>query len=186
MENTKQEETQEKNVEEQEAGTSVEETQPVEDPKVEKPRRGRPPAQKTNDVEIKEKVKKEEKQGEEAILFNTSGKQVPKEDYFFKGIVPAGFNGTCGKAVDREDLIEVFHKVFKPEDNILFYKQADKEVYIIIVPMKYSNEIGDSQDSFDGDFHKHAISFLEEGSVNIDSLRKKLERIKKFVNYSDR
>ncbi len=68
----------------------------------------------------------------------------------------------------------------------MFYKQTDKEVYLIIVPLKYSDSVGDKHDSMDGDFQKHAISFLSEGSVNIDSLRQKLERIVKFVKYNDR
>ena len=120
------------------------------------------------------------------MLRTVLGRQVARADYFYKGVVPAGFEGTCGKPVDREDLIETFHKVFKPEDNILFYKQLDKEVYIVIVPIKYSTSIGDFNDSIEGDFQKHAISFLNEGSVNVDTMRQKLERVKKFVNYSDR
>jgi GR25 family glycosyltransferase involved in LPS biosynthesis len=121
-----------------------------------------------------------------SILRNTLGKEVPESDYFYKGIVPSGFVGTCGKPVDREDLLEVFNKVFKPTDNILFYKQLDKEVYLVIVPIRYSVSVGSSNDSIDGDFQKHAISFLNEGSVNLDTLRQKLERVVKFVNYRDR
>lgn len=120
------------------------------------------------------------------VIKNTSGKAVPIADYFYKGIVSPGFEGTCGRPVDREDLLEVFNKVFRPEDNILFYKQSDKEVYLVIVPIKYSSSIGDFNDSMDGDFQKHAISFLNEGSVNIDTLRQKLEKIKTFVKFSDR
>ena len=120
------------------------------------------------------------------IIKNALGKEVPAADYFYKNIVPAGFEGTCGKPVDREDLVELFHKVFKPKDNILFYKQTDKEVYLVVIPMKYSTSIGDFNDSVDGDFQKHAISFLNEGSVNLDTMRQKLERIKNFVDYSDR
>jgi len=119
-------------------------------------------------------------------LMNTSGKVVKKEDYFFEGVVLPSFENTCGKAVDREDLLEVFNKVFKPEDNILFYRQLDKEVYIIIVPIKYSTSIGENNNSITGDFQKHALSFLNEGQVNLESLRGKLEKIKNFVNYSDR
>ena len=146
-------------------------------------------------VEIKKKVeatpvveakKLEDAKDVKISLRNILGKEVPTTDYFYKGIVPAGFEGTCGKPVDREDLVELFHKVFKPKDNILFYKQSDKEVYIVIIPIKYSTTIGDFNDSIDGDFQKHAISFLDEGSVNIDTMRKKLERVKNFVNYSDR
>lgn len=121
-----------------------------------------------------------------SILKNTAGKSVPEKDYFFGAVVPSGFESTCGKPVDREDLIAVFDKVFKLEDNILFYKQLDKEVYLIIVPMKYATTVGESQNSINGEFQKHAISFLNEGSVNLDSLRMKLERIKKFVKYTDK
>ena len=88
--------------------------------------------------------------------------------------------------MDREDLVSVFNKVFKPEDNILFYKQEDKEVYLVIIPIKFSTTIGEFNNSIAGDFQKHAISFLNEGSVNVDSLKAKLERIQKFVKYTDR
>lgn len=120
------------------------------------------------------------------VLRNTLGKEVPLSDYFYKGVVSSGFEGTCGGPVVREDLVKVFNKVFKPEDNILFYKQFDKEVYLVIVPIKYSTCVGEYNDSMDGDFQKHAISFLNEGSVNLDTLRQKLERIVKFVKYVDR
>jgi hypothetical protein len=136
--------------------------------------------------EAEEAEKKAKKDSKNVFLKNSSGKDVPAEDYFYKGILPSGFEGTCGSAVDREDLLSVFNKVFKPSDNILFYKQRDKEVYLIIIPLKYSNSVGEEHDSLDGDFQKHAISFLTEGSVNLDTLRQKLERIVKFVKYSDR
>ena len=131
-------------------------------------------------------VKKTEVVRPSVILKNTNGKEVKIEDYFFNGVLSPGFSGTCGNPVDREDLLSVFNKVFKPEDNILFYKQSDKEVYLVIVPIKYSSSIGAFNDSMDGDFQKHAISFLNEGSVNLDTLRQKLEKIKTFVKYSDR
>jgi len=120
------------------------------------------------------------------ILINTSGREVPQEDYFFKGTVPPGFLGTCGRPVDREDLLGVFNKVFKPTDNFLFYKPIDKEVYIVISPIKYATTIGEPQNSLEGDFQKHAISFINEGSVNLDTLRIKLDRILKFCKFGDR
>ena len=126
------------------------------------------------------------KANQSIILKNTSGKDVEIKDYFFDATVPPGFEATCGKPVDREDLLDVFNKVFKPTDNILFYRQTDKEVYLIIVPIKYSTTISVENNSFPGDFQKHAISFLNEGSVNLDSLRTKLERINTFVKYTDR
>ena len=127
-----------------------------------------------------------------SFLRNTSGKEVCECEYFFsekgpkEGKAPAGFAQTCGKPVDREDLLGVFNKIFKPEDNILFYKQTDKEVYLVIVPLKYSASVGGHNGSMEGDFQKHAISFLTEGSVNLDTLKMKLKRIIPFVRYSDR
>jgi hypothetical protein len=127
-----------------------------------------------------------EKNVKKIILKTTSGKEVSEADYFFGGKIPSGFEGTCGKPVDREDLLEVFNKVFKPEDNFLFYKAIDKEVYIIIPPIKYSTTIGDFNNSLEGDFQKHAISFLNEGSVNLDTLKIKLNRILPFCKFKDR
>ena len=134
------------------------------------------------------KAKKVEKP---VILKNVLGKEVDQTDYFFsieegKGKAPIGFNKSCGNPVEREELIEVFNKVFKPQDNILFYKAADREVYIVIVPLKYSSNVSLENGSVDGDFQKHAISFIGEGSVNIDTLRQKLNRIVPFVKYGDR
>jgi len=120
------------------------------------------------------------------VLKSAAGKVVSEVDYFFGGKIPSGFVGTCGKPVDREDLLEVFHKVFRPEDDFLFYKAVDKEVYIIVPPIKYSTTIGESNNSMEGDFQKHAISFLNEGSVNLDTLRMKLNRIPRFCNFKDR
>ena len=85
---------------------------------------------------------------------NTSGEEVPVSDYFFKGVLPSGFKGSCGQPVEREDLLDVFNKVFKPKDSILFYKQDDKEVYLVIVPIKFSVEVGEQNDSVEGDFQK--------------------------------
>ena len=172
------------------------ETPPVETPPVVKPPVETPPVTKPPVVPAKIETKEEKAKAiedakvkentEKVTLFNLLGKEVPKNDYFFKGIVPPGFEGTCGKAVDREDLITAFHKVFKEKDNILFYKQLDKEVYIVIVPIKYSNSIGEFNDSIEGDFQKHAISFLSEGSVNLDTMKIKLEKVKTHVKYDDR
>lgn len=120
------------------------------------------------------------------VLINTSGEEVPQEDYFYNGVVPPGFVGTCGKAVDREDMLGVFNRVFKPSDNFLLYKALDKEVYIIIVPIKYSTTINSANNCLDGDFQKHAISFLNEGSVNLDTLKLKLDKILKFCKFDNR
>jgi hypothetical protein len=131
-------------------------------------------------------VEKKEKVAKKTILKNTSGKEVPEADYFFGGKAPNSFEKYCGKPVEREDLLTVFNKVFKPEDNFLFYKEVDKEVYLIIPPLKYSTTVGVEQNSLEGDFQKHAISFIGEGSVNLDTLKMKLNRIPKFCKFSDR
>jgi len=138
-------------------------------------------------------VKKEAvKEVKKTILKNTSGKEVDEGDYFYsneglsKGKAPNGFSKTCGYPVEREDLVGVFNKIFKPEDGVLFYKQPDKEVYLVIVPIKYSASVGEHNGSLEGDFQKHAISFLNEGSVNLDTLKTKLKRIVPFVKYNDR
>lgn len=132
---------------------------------------------------VKEKVVKVEKK---VVLKNTKGEEVNEVDYFFGGKAPTSFDGTCGGPVEREDLLGVFNKVFLPEDNFLFYKQRDKEVYIVIVPIKYSTVIGDFNNSIEGDFQKHAISFLNEGAVNLDTLKLKLKRIAPFCKFTDR
>jgi len=119
------------------------------------------------------------------ILKNTSGEDMDVNDYFYNGVVPPSFNAICGKPVDREDLVEIFNKIFDPKYNFLFYKTIDKEVYIIIIPLKYSLSVGKDNESLDGDFQKHAISFITEGSVNGDTLKTKLRRILGFVKLGD-
>ena len=115
------------------------------------------------------------------VIKNTLGEEVPQSDYFYSrdgsDTAPGFFHDSYGYAVDREDLLAVFNKVFKPKDGILFYKAKDKEVYIIIVPIKHSSTVGASHNSVDGDFQKHALSFITEGSVNLDTLRTKLTRV---------
>ena len=124
------------------------------------------------------------------ILKNTQGVDMKEEDYFYgengKGKAYPTFNKVCGLPVEREDLLEVFNKVFNPKDNILFYKTTNKEVYLIIVPLKYSKTVGKSNESIDGDAQKHAISFISEGSVNTTTLKSKLERIIPFIDFNDR
>lgn len=133
---------------------------------------------------IKKAVKK-------TIIKNVEGKEVKESDYFYKatekgGVAPVSFTTMCGKPVEREDLLEVFNKVFKKDDNILFYKSLNKEVYIVIIPLKFSTSVGAEHESVDNDFQKHSISFIGEGSVNLDTLKSKLTRILGFVNFSDR
>jgi len=149
-------------------------------PPVVNPITGLPPvAPENNPLPAAKPVKK-------VVLKNTIGEEVSEADYFFGGKAPSSFEASCGYAVDREDLLEVFNKVFNPKDNILFYKARDKEVYLVIIPIKYSSTVGEHNNSTEGDFQKHAISFLTEGSVNLDTLKLKLKRIVPFVKFSDR
>jgi len=157
----------------------------IEDVKVEEPKATEPKATEPKVTEPKAVIEKKPKKTTLDIK-TVDGKKVKESDYFFGGVIPSGFKGTCGAPVEREDLVVVFNKVFKKEDNILFYKQPDKEVYIVIIPIKYSTTVGEENNSIEGDFQKHAISFLNEGSVNADTLRQKLDRVKKHVNYGDR
>jgi len=120
---------------------------------------------------------------QETVLKDAQGNEVSPEDYFYNGVIPSGFAGTCGKPVDDEELLKVFNKIFNPSYKFLFYRAKGKEVYIVIVPIKYSTIIGEENESIDGDFQKHAISFINEGSVNIDTLKNKLSKILNFCKF---
>lgn len=130
----------------------------------------------------------------EIILQNIHGEDVDEKDYFFPGkdkdgkvtYAPSYFNRVCGLPVQREDMIEVFKKVFGEASNdLLFYKSYDKEVYLIIVPLKRAKFVGESEDSIGGDFQKHAISFIADGSVNLDTLKLKLRQIANFLKKNE-
>ncbi len=133
------------------------------------------------------------------ILKDTNGEEVDQADYFYPRITdeklpngtilkatdqtaPVYFNRVCGFPVDREDLIEVFNSSFRTRKGFLFYKLRDKEVYLVIVPLKYAKMVGKHTESQPGDFQKHALSFVGEGSVNPDSLKLKLAKI---ANHGD-
>ena len=140
-------------------------------------------------LEERKKKEDEKKKKLKIVLRNTLGEDVPQTDYFYstKGedAAPSFFADVCGLPVDREELLTVFNKVFKPKDGILFYKTKDKEVYIIIVPLKHSSTVGASHNSVDGEFQKHAISFITEGSVNLDTLRNKLIRVSSTIKIAE-
>lgn len=121
---------------------------------------------------------------------NTKGEEVPVENYFFapageKPIAPPFFNKSVGLPVDREDLIEIFNKIFKPEDNFVFLKSMNKEVYGVLIPLKFT-KISNQEDSVLGEFQYHAISFVLDGSVNISKLISKLKEISTRIDYKDR
>ncbi len=142
------------------------------------------------------------------VLKDSAGKDMEPMDYFYpytedekdsKGeIVKDGyktgdlalptkiFNQACGYPVEREDLIEAFESVFNPKDGFLFYKTPDKELYTVIVPIQMSTEIGVQHNSQPGDFQRHSISFIMEGSVNVDTLKAKLKRAAGTLNYSSK
>ena len=123
------------------------------------------------------------------VLKNVFGDAIDESKYFYskkgEGKAPFYFNKVCGFPVDREDMIIIFNRIFKPSRNFLFYKARDKELYLIIVPLKYASTVGGANESLEGDFQKHAISFIGEGSVNMESLRMKLERVASTIRIDD-
>jgi hypothetical protein len=137
-------------------------------------------------IKTGDKGRVEKKKNKEVVLKNVKGEKMDEADYFYGGKAFPTFNQDCGFPVEREDLLEAFNKIFDPKDDILFYKAADKEVYLIIIPLKMSSSVSESNESLTGDFQKHAISFLQEGSVNLETLKMKLKRIIPFVKFADR
>lgn len=166
--------------------------------------------EKANAQEAEEKriAEEEQKAAEEAakksqlILKDVDGDDVEWNEYFYarhedetlpdgkvlkagESTVPAYFNKICGMPVDREELIEIFNQFFPKRKGFLFYKQRNAEVYLVIVPLKYATTISKANESRPGDFQRHAMSFISEGSVNIDSLKIKLGRIAKHTSISN-
>ena len=124
------------------------------------------------------------------IIKNTKGEDVPVGDYFYanegdRAVAPPFFNKAMGYPVDREDLIEIFNKVFKPEDNFVFLKSRDKEVYGVLVPIKFT-DIGKEEEAILGDCQFHAVSFIPDGSVNYDKLKLKLQQVATNIDYSNK
>lgn len=142
---------------------------------------------------MQEKKAAEDAVKNKVILRDIDGDDVEQNEYFFprekeetvdgKKIEPTDqtapiyFNKICGMPVDRDELIEVFLQYFPRSKGFLFYKTRDKEVYLVIVPLKYAKTISRQNESRPGDFQRHALSFVSEGSVNVDSLKLKLQRI---------
>lgn len=158
-----------------------------------------------------EKIRKaqEKKAAEEArkhqiVLRDVDGDDVDQAEYFYPRLVketvktasgektleptdqtaPVYFNKECGVPVDDPDLIDVFVQFFPRSKGFLFYKTRGKELYLVIVPLKYATTISAANESRPGDFQRHALSFIAEGSVNIDSLKLKLARIAKHSSIS--
>ncbi len=140
-------------------------------------------------AEDRKKTEDAKKKKNKIVLKNTLGEEVSGSDYFYSKVkgedtAPTFFTESYGYPVDREELLTVFNKVFNPKHGMLFYKARDKEVYVVIVPLKHSSTVGSSHDSIDGEFQKHAISFITEGSVNLDTLRSKLNRVSSTIKIS--
>lgn len=154
----------------------------------------------TNAAKAALKNKNEAKPTKPLVLKNTSGEEMDPVNYFYPFqvddeksgnkagdvIIPPYFNKTCGMPVEREDLVEVFNEIFNPEDGFLFYKTMDKEVYVVIIPIQFSTEIGTKFNSQPCDYQKHSISFIVEGSANVDTLRAKLKRVANSIHYTNK
>ena len=135
-------------------------------------------------IRLENEAREKEASKKKIILRNTSLEDVDQKDYFFKNketgnieTAPAFFNKICGTPVDQEELVTVFDSIFPKKKGFLFYKVQGKELYLVIVPLKYATTIGEQNDSIPGDFQKHAMSFIGEGSVGIESLKQKLTKI---------
>ncbi len=140
-----------------------------------------------------------DKKKEKLVLKDIEGKDVDEKDYFFEGDIenpvtkvkthvcaPLYFNRVCGLPVDREDMVQVFKNVFRENaKDLLFYKVRDREIYTVIVPLSKSTVVGASEDSLPGDFQKHTISFIADGSVNLDTLKLKLRKIAQFFKRTE-
>jgi hypothetical protein len=154
-----------------------------------------------------EKIRKaaEKRAAEEAlknkiVLKDVDGHDVDQADYFWPRTeaetingktyqpttetAPGYFNKICGYPVDDQELIDVFVGFFPRAKEFLFYKTKGKEVYLVIVPLKYATTISRANESRPGDFQRHALSFIAEGSVNVESLKLKLARIQKHTSIS--
>jgi len=55
-------------------------------------------------------------------------------------------------------------------------------VYLVIVPLRYAKTVSEATESQPGDFQKHALSFINEGSVNMDTLKMKSAKV---ANHAD-
>ncbi len=135
----------------------------------------------------------------EIILKNTRGEDVDQKDYFYPGVIKDAqgkdtgeisyakpwFHLQCGMPVEDQDLLVVFDKMFDPSENFLLYKVPRKEIYVVIVPLRHAHTIGHAEDSLPGDFQKHAMSFIMEGSVNVDTFKIKLKKIRDYIRKSE-
>lgn len=158
----------------------------------------KPVVEEVKEVEVKKEIAKEQPNivKPKILLKNVAGEDMNPEDYFYSDgskeekergyFYPSYFNKTCGSPVDREELLEIFNKIFKPEDNFLFYKTRESEVYVVIVPIKFASTISAENNSVSGDYQKHSMSFIAEGAANPETLKIKLKRVAGFVRYENK
>lgn len=121
---------------------------------------------------------------------NTRGEEVDPADYFYaspgkEAFAPSYFNRACGFPVTYDEWNKIFDSIFDPEDQFVFLKSQNKEVYSVLVPLVFT-EIGEQNDNVDCDFQVHAISFISDGSVSSDRLKLKLKEIAKRIGYEKR
>lgn len=123
------------------------------------------------------------------VFKDNEGNTADPSDYFFpfigedgsnETVCPPYFNDMCGSPVDREDLLEIFWSIFDKKDGYLLYKMVDREVYVVIVPIHLS-VVNVEEGAMPGDFQKHAMSFILEGSVNPTLFKSKLKQIRKSI-----
>lgn len=153
-------------------------------------------------IEKKKEENKPKKKTSSVVLKDVNGKDVDEKDYFWPLKVkdkdgketgeviyaPDSFHKYNGDPVTREDLLAVFNRIFDPKDGFLFYKDRNSELYLVIVPLKLAASVGEENNSIGCDFQRHAVSFLYEGSVNIETLKRKLTQIRnhKSIKGNDR
>lgn len=121
-------------------------------------------------------------------LRNTRGETVDVKDYFYApegqiAIAPPYFSKSCGTVCEREDLVQAFESIFKPEDNFILLKDQYKEVYGVLVPLSYT-KIGPKENSIIGDYMYHAVSFVSEGSANMEMFISFLKKVARMYKYA--
>lgn len=114
----------------------------------------------------------------------------PLEDYFFteSGQSPYDFVSKqrmkqFGYPVTSDTLLSIFNDKFKPEDGFLLYKEELQDVYIIVVPKKFT-KMSRVNGNVTGDIQIHALSFMGLGSVNIELFKSGLDKIAKNIGYT--
>lgn len=130
---------------------------------------------------------------EKQDIRNTLGEEVDLSKYFIPNhenisVAPNYFNRSHGYPISQnefgfEEMIEVFNKVFDVKDGFLLFKQRTKEVYSVLVPLRYAKELNEAEEANAFDYQIHAISFIKEGGFNIQTFENKLKSIKTINGY---